>query len=45
MPGSIPVPNPGLNITRKERKIQVAKWGTPKKYYNKKIDVTAKLYK
>jgi len=24
MPGSIPVPNPGLDMTRKERKIQVA---------------------
>jgi len=30
MPGSIPIPSPGLDITWKERKIHVAKWGTPK---------------
>jgi len=32
MPGSIPTPNSG---SRKIRKIQVAKWGTPKKNIKK----------
>jgi len=33
MPGSIPTPNSGSLY--KNKKIQVAKWGTPKKYYKK----------
>jgi hypothetical protein len=31
MPGSIPAPNPGSFNNWKRMKIQVAKWGTPKK--------------
>jgi len=31
MPGSIPAPNPGSLNKLKRKKIQVAKWGTPKK--------------
>ncbi len=31
MPGSIPAPNPGSFNNWKRKKIQVAKWGTPKK--------------
>ncbi len=45
MPGSIPVPNPGLDITWKERKIQVAKWGTPKKEKKKTLLKTWKTRK
>ncbi len=33
MPGSIPTPNFGSLL--KNKKIQVAKWGTPKKYLKK----------
>jgi len=33
MPGWIPTPNSGLLL--KNKKIQVAKWGTPKKYFKK----------
>jgi hypothetical protein len=31
IPGFIPIPNPGLDSTCKGRKMQVTKWGTPKK--------------
>jgi len=34
MPGSIPTPNSGSLY--KNKKIQVAKWGTPKKIFKKK---------
>jgi len=33
MPGLIPTPNSGSLL--KNKKIQVAKWGTPKKYFKK----------
>ncbi len=35
MPGSIPTPNSGP--LQKNKKIQVAKWGTPKKIFKKKL--------
>jgi len=31
IPGFIPIPNPGLDSTCKGKKMQVTKWGTPKK--------------
>jgi len=34
MPGSVPTPNSGSLY--KNKKIQVAKWGSPKKYFDKK---------
>jgi hypothetical protein len=45
MPGSIPTPNSDSFL--KNKKIQVAKWGTPKKYFKKNIvtDCTDKAKK
>ena len=40
MPGLIPAPNPGSYNNWKRMKIQVAKWGTPKKYLKKQKQIT-----